>query len=195
MLYDTARGMSFLHENNILHLDLKPDNLLVNSLFADSACCVKITDFGTSRFTKKNNTNSDDKGLGTPIYLAPEAYRDEYTPAGDVYSFAITSWEIFYQDEPYKEFKSLFEIKQYVEEGKRLRIDETMPLLLKIMIESCWKQNPQDRITFDEICRSLVKIIDDAPNHLNLDSAVDDEKIKDFVTSRQTRIQNMLDEY
>ncbi|BFU18178.1 protein kinase domain containing protein [Entamoeba histolytica] len=195
MLYDTARGMSFLHENNILHLDLKPDNLLVNSLFADSACCIKITDFGTSRFTKKNNTNSGDKGLGTPIYVAPEAYRDEYTPAGDVYSFAITAWEIFYQDEPYKEFKSLFDIKQYVEEGKRLVIDETMPLLLKIMIESCWKQNPQDRLTFEEICWSLVKMIDDAPNHLNLDSAVDEEKIKDFVTSRQARVQSMLDEY
>ena len=37
----------FLHENNILHRDFKPDNLLVVSKNPDSAVCVKLTDFGT----------------------------------------------------------------------------------------------------------------------------------------------------
>jgi len=194
LMYDTARGMAFLHENRILHLDLKPDNLLINSLFADSACCVKITDFGTSRFTKKGS-KSEDKGLGTPIYVAPEAYKDIYTEAGDVYSYAVTCWEIFYQEEPYKDFKSLFEIKDYVVSGKRLKLDDTIPTLLKNMIEACWKNEPDERITFEEVCKRFIAIVDDQEQHMELDADVDIEKIKRFVDEREERIQNMLTEF
>ncbi|BFU18175.1 protein tyrosine kinase domain-containing protein [Entamoeba histolytica] len=193
MLFDTARGMQFLHENRIMHLDLKPDNLLVNSLYTDSACCIKITDFGTSRMVKKTNKN-EDKGLGTPIYAAPETYHDEYSYAGDVYSFAITAWEIFYQDEPYKEFKSLFDIKQYVTDGKRLGIDETMPPGLKELIQKCWKQHPIERYSFDQVTRELVKVDEDAPNHIELDNYVSDQRIEELINKRTERIQEQLKE-
>ncbi|EDR24510.1 serine-threonine protein kinase, putative [Entamoeba dispar SAW760] len=194
MLFDTARGMQFLHENRIMHLDLKPDNLLVNSLYTDSACCIKITDFGTSRFTKKNNKNSEDKGLGTPIYAAPETYHDEYTNAGDVYSYAISAWELFYQEEPYKEFKSLFEIKDYVESGKRLGFDTSIPMLLKGLIQDCWKQNVGERPSFEQVCKRLVKLDEDAINHLELDNDVSDGRIEEIINNRTQRMQDQLNE-
>lgn len=192
MLYDTTRGMTFLHDNNILHLDLKPDNLLVNSLYADSACCIKITDFGTSRFTKR--IGSEDRGLGTPVYSAPETYYDIYTPACDVFSYAITAWEIFYQKEPYKDFKSVFDIKKSVQSGERLNIDETMPDILKSIIEQCWAQECTSRPSFATITRLFSKINDESLNRPDLDAGVDQAKIEELVQRRTERKQKLINE-
>ena len=172
--------MNFLHKNNILHLDLKPDNLLVNSLYADSSCCVKITDFGTSRFTQKLNK---EKGLGTPLYLSPESYRDIYTQKNDVYSFAITAWELFYAEEPYKDFKSLFEIKNYVCDGKRLEIDDTMPQEWASVIENCWKQEPESRPDFNRIVKDIGKFKN--VENAKLDEGVDMDKIDIVLQERK----------
>ncbi|EDR21858.1 serine-threonine protein kinase, putative [Entamoeba dispar SAW760] len=193
MLFDTARGMQFLHENRIVHLDLKPDNLLVNSLYFDSACCIKITDFGTSRITEKNKIDgNDNKGLGTPVYLAPECYEDDYSFAGDVFAFAITSWELYYQEEPYKDFKSLFQIKEFVKSGKRLPLDDSMPSLFKELIQECWKQNKGDRLNFEQVSQRLVKIIDDEVNHPELDTNTYADKIEDYINTRSKKLDSLL---
>ncbi|ELP93840.1 serine-threonine protein kinase, putative [Entamoeba invadens IP1] len=193
ILFDTARGMQFLHENRIMHLDLKPDNLLVNSLDPNSACSVKITDFGTSRFTKKTMGMNVDKGLGTPIYAAPEAFKDEYTFGGDVYSFGITAWEIFYQEEPYKDFKSLFDIKIHVESGKRLNINDKMPILYKNMVEGCWKQDTSARLNFEAVIKALVKIDEECTNHqLTSSTEEDEEVIKKTIARRNEKMEALL---
>ncbi|BFU22493.1 protein tyrosine kinase domain-containing protein [Entamoeba histolytica] len=193
MLFDTARGMQFLHENRIMHLDLKPDNLLVNSLCSESPCCIKITDFGTSRFTKSSYSN-EDKGLGTPIYAAPECYNDKYSFASDVYAYGVTAWEIFYEDEPYKEFKSLFEIKDYVLQGKRLKIDDFMPLNLKELIEDCWKQKPEERLGFERVCNYLVLISSSLEDASALDEGVDLSKIESLIVKRNERLNTLMNE-
>ncbi|ELP84062.1 serine-threonine protein kinase, putative [Entamoeba invadens IP1] len=194
MLFDTSRGMQFLHENRIMHLDLKPDNLLVNSLDPNSACSIKITDFGTSRFTKKTIKNNEDRGLGTPIYAAPETFKDEYTFAGDVYSFAITSWQVFYQVEPYNELKSVFDIKKHVEEGKRLLVDEKMPKYYSEMVVNCWDQDPSKRPTFDQVSRCFIAINDDVENRSDLDADVSLDKIDSLIATRNQRLRKNLDE-
>ncbi|ELP84338.1 tyrosine protein kinase transforming protein ros, putative [Entamoeba invadens IP1] len=192
MLFDTARGMQFLHENKIMHLDLKPENLLVNSLDSNSVCSIKITDFGTSRFTKKSLKKGEEKGLGTPIYASPESFRDEYTYAGDVYSYGITAWEIFYQQEPYKEFKSIFEIKNYVENGKRLEIGNEMPRLYRDLVEECWRQNPRERPSFDLIAKNIVGVDEDVINHNSLDLEYSFDKLENITQKRMQRMQQTL---
>ncbi|ELP92465.1 serine-threonine protein kinase, putative [Entamoeba invadens IP1] len=195
MLFDTSRGMQFLHENRIMHLDLKPDNLLVNSLDPNSACSIKITDFGTSRFTKKSIKSGEDKGLGTPIYAAPESFKDEYTFAGDVYSFAITAWEIFYQKEPYKEFMSIFEIKNHVIAGRRLKIDEKMPRLYREIINSCWQHDPTKRPGFDQITKMVIVTDEDCCNHCELDNNnTFIEKTEGLINKRMSKMRELLDE-
>ncbi|BFU23614.1 protein tyrosine kinase domain containing protein [Entamoeba histolytica HM-1:IMSS-B] len=194
MLLDCAKGMVFLHENKIVHLDLKPDNLLVNSLYAESSSCVvKITDFGTSRIIKKNNScDNENKGLGTPLYLSPEAYDDVYSFEGDVFSFAVMAWELFYATEPYKECKSLFEIKDFVKSGKRLPFDDTIPICLKTLIEECWKQKPDERPKFGDICKDMYKIVGDAPNHPEFDVNVSMERIEEIINEKAARVNELL---
>ena len=189
ILFDTARGMAFLHENKILHLDLKPDNILMNSLYDDSNCVCKITDFGTSRLVRSGQS---DKGLGTTIYAAPEAHRDVYTFKSDVFSFAVTAWEVFYQTEPYKEARSLFEIKDMVIAGQRLALAEPVPKLLSDLIADCWKQEGADRPGFDTVSKRLTRILDDAENQSALDLGYDPAQIEAYVFARGAKMAEMM---
>ncbi|BFU18361.1 protein kinase, putative [Entamoeba histolytica HM-1:IMSS-B] len=191
ILYDTSKGMVFLHENNIMHLDLKPDNILLNSLYSDSGCVAKITDFGTSRFTKRKN---NDKGLGTPIYIAPECYQDKYYNASDVFSFAITAWELFYAKEPYSECKSVFDIKNIVINGGRLEIDEKMPDKLRSLIVNCWKQEPNERPNFLAISKSMTEICKDAINHKEFDKDVSNKRIEQIIAKKKELIESMTED-
>jgi tRNA A-37 threonylcarbamoyl transferase component Bud32 len=85
-----ARGMLVLHENSILHRDLKPDNLLVFSLNPSDEVLVKLTDFGTSRAVADDQSRQYTKGVGTPIYMAPELVKGKpYGKAADVYSYGV----------------------------------------------------------------------------------------------------------
>ncbi|CAE8595057.1 unnamed protein product, partial [Polarella glacialis] len=90
ILLDVARGMTYLHmlTTVILHLDLKPANILVEKSVPPKG---QITDFGLSRFAR--NSLPQPK-VGTEKYMAPEvAQRKAYGPAADVFSFGrIIIW-------------------------------------------------------------------------------------------------------
>ncbi|ELP88024.1 serine-threonine protein kinase, putative [Entamoeba invadens IP1] len=192
MLYDISRGMQFLHENLIMHLDLKPNNLLVNSLDFNSACSIKIVDFGTSLFTKKLLKTGKNKELYSPIYEAPETFNDIYTFASDVFSFGITAWEIFYQEQPYKEFKNILDIVKQVQMGKRLEIDGNMPKLYRKVVNDCWQNDPFNRPNFECITKMIVAMNEDTNNYCELDNCKFDKKTEELIITRTERMKRML---
>jgi class 3 adenylate cyclase/ABC-type sugar transport system substrate-binding protein len=91
-LFDVARGMNFLHSSNVVHGDIKPANILVD----DTYHC-KLGDFGFSR-----ELGAVAFG-GTPEYMAPECLHNplNQTPASDMYSFAISVWQIVSRGRPF----------------------------------------------------------------------------------------------
>lgn len=66
---DISSGMAFLHGSDILHRDLKPDNVLCVQLAVDAPVVCKINDFGTSRAIANKSNIALTKGLGTPLYM------------------------------------------------------------------------------------------------------------------------------
>lgn len=68
---DVAEALQFLHANNILHRDIKAENVLVVSTTRDASVNVKLTDFGTARSVVEQATMKFTKGVGTPTYMAP----------------------------------------------------------------------------------------------------------------------------
>ncbi|ELP89309.1 protein serine/threonine kinase, putative [Entamoeba invadens IP1] len=124
LLIDASKGILYLHNNGILHRDIKPDNILVFTLDTNEKVNAKLTDFGSSRNINLLMTNMTfTKGIGTPVYMAPEVLNQEkYKKSSDIYSFGITMYETFGWSEPYNkvDFKFLWNIAEFVISGKRL---------------------------------------------------------------------------
>ncbi|EDR25790.1 serine-threonine protein kinase, putative [Entamoeba dispar SAW760] len=194
---DIARGMEYLHENDILHRDLKTDNVLVYSKNPSDPITAKVTDFGTSRSFIESSSKIALQNIGTPVYMAPEISRkDQMTLKSDVYSFAICMLEIWLGRDPYNptKFPDSESILRFVGAGKRLDISDDCPL--KSIIEQSWQHRSSDRPTFKEIVNTLEtvlkKIIDksksDSNNKNQSTSIKTDSQIKTSSTSNQHTI-------
>ncbi|KXS11802.1 kinase-like protein, partial [Gonapodya prolifera JEL478] len=86
-LFDIARGLKYHHENHILHLDVKPENALVDKLHQ-----AMVTNFGTCLI---HVLEGSDRGVGTKGYMAPERLRGEIrTEKADVFAFGISLFEV-----------------------------------------------------------------------------------------------------
>ena len=84
-----SQALMHLHAKSIIHRDVKPQNILANR----SLHVVKVSDFGLSIVREESKAASG--VTGTPVYAAPELWEElSYGPAADVYSLAITTWEI-----------------------------------------------------------------------------------------------------
>ena len=162
MALDIARGMNYLHKNRIIHRDLKPDNVLVASVDADSCVCGKLSDFNTSRFMGNEALLAKTRGVGTPIYMAPEIHDGKrYSSAADVYSFALTMWSIWAQKEPYSELTSSLQLYQLIINGERLPVPAGIPEPLARLTRECWAQDPDERPSFATIVSVLEPIFRD----------------------------------
>ncbi|ELP86826.1 protein serine/threonine kinase, putative [Entamoeba invadens IP1] len=159
MILDSAKGITYLHENGILHRDIKPDNILVFSFDLNERVIAKLTDFGSARNINLLMTNMTfTKGIGTPKYMAPEILKQEkYTKSSDVYSFAITMYEVFGWCDVYPKeiFKYPWKIADFVVIGKRVDKKESIPDNMFEIIRNCWKQNKNERIQIKEITNIL----------------------------------------
>jgi hypothetical protein len=83
---DAAEGLDFLHERNVFHRDIKPDNILLLHGHA------KIADFGLARLQERQMMTVS--FAGTPVYMAPEAWGGKGGPRSDQYSLAFAYGEL-----------------------------------------------------------------------------------------------------
>ncbi|KAL9644993.1 hypothetical protein ABK040_004486 [Willaertia magna] len=145
-------GLSYLHENGIVHCDIKSGNILV-----DERSNVYLTDFGCSK--KMNSITQqdlDDKSItGTPNYIAPECIKDQnYTRAADIWSFGCTVCEMFSQNPPWFHVLSKFEqpvhpiqLMHYImtNEDDSVEIPSNASEVAKDFIRQCLQRDPSKR--------------------------------------------------
>lgn len=124
--YDVCSGMESAHEANVVHRDLKPNNILINE---DSI--LKIVDFGVAAATQSTDTKLTKTGLlvGTPTYMAPEQVLgkdvDERT---DIYSLGAIMYEMLTGKPPYSGKDSMSIMYQHVQ-GKATKVSEKNELV------------------------------------------------------------------
>jgi serine/threonine protein kinase/WD40 repeat protein len=97
---DIAAAVAAAHETGVLHLDLKPDNVL---LAADGR--LRVVDFGLARLGRREDTTVEQAGMtvaGTPAYMGPEIWRGEPpSDAADAWAFGVVLCELLSGQTPY----------------------------------------------------------------------------------------------
>src|SRR3954452_15949778 len=95
---EIARALGAAHARNIVHRDVKPQNVLI-----DEEGSAKVTDFGIARSLDEEGLTAEGRVLGTTDYVAPEqALGHPCTAQSDLYSLGIVLWEMLTGQFPFK---------------------------------------------------------------------------------------------
>lgn len=170
ILIGICRGMYFLHKNNRIHRDLKDTNVLI-----DNNGHPHITGFTPSAYLEEGQKL--DAKIGTPLYMAPEVIKGEYDFSADVYSFAILMNKILTGKESIGEEKHAYRHMQQVLDGCRPVIDQPIKKSFRVVIEKCWSEDTDERLTFEELFNKFAY-----DKEYRLDD-VDEAKIQSYVES------------
>lgn len=144
-----ANGMKYLHSKKIIHRDLKPSNILLTKQDV-----LKISDFGTHKvFYDEKLPVTSVTYAGTHAYMAPEVIRSEpYSYPIDVWSYGVVLWEILTSDEPYKNLDSSAVVWAVGNNSFKLPVPSNFPGGFSRILDGCWKANPTERLTFQQVC-------------------------------------------
>lgn len=127
------RGLHYLHSHDppIIHRDLKCDNIFVNG----NTGKVKIGDLGLAIVMQQPTARSV---IGTPEFMAPELYEEEYNELVDIYSFGMCLLEMVTCEYPYNECRNPAQIYKKVTSGIRpASLGKVNDLEVKEFIEKC----------------------------------------------------------
>ncbi|PHU10717.1 hypothetical protein BC332_22577 [Capsicum chinense] len=149
---DVSKGMNYLHQNNIIHRDLKAANLLM-----DENEVIKVADFGVARVKAQSGVMTAE--TGTYRWMAPEVIEHKpYDHKADVFSFGVVLWELLTGKLPYEYLTPLQAAIGVVQKGLRPTIPKHTPPKLAELLQTCWQQDPTSRPDFSEIVDILQQI-------------------------------------
>ncbi|KAG8849172.1 hypothetical protein FRB91_010201 [Serendipita sp. 411] len=164
LLFEVAQGVNYLHSHKpiVVHGDLKPANILV-----DSKGTAKLCDFGVIRLIKEEvntGTTSTTVHTGTTRYLSKELVVAEHpipTLASDCYALGCVALEFAYLQPPYANHKTTWNILKDISNdlppARRFAGANDYPghCILWDLLEACWKLEPEARPSAWLICVPL----------------------------------------
>ena len=136
-----ARTVHYAHQHGILHRDIKPGNILL-----DTSGEPHLTDFGLARLVEVDSTVTEtEQIMGTPSYMAPEQATDAKSAdhRSDIFSMGRILYELYSGD-----------TSAAVQDLKRL------PIHVAMIVDTCTKSNPDERFqSVEELHQAFMSIV------------------------------------
>lgn len=140
---EVAQGLGVAHEVGMVHRDVKPQNVLI-----DSTGRAKLTDFGIARELNDEGVTATGRVIGTTDYVAPEqAMGKDVDPRSDIYSLGIVLYEMLTGDVPFEADNQIGVAMKHVNEplpdiqAQRPDISAASARV----VEKATEKNPDDR--------------------------------------------------
>ncbi|KAF9441525.1 kinase-like protein, partial [Macrolepiota fuliginosa MF-IS2] len=149
-----AQGLKYLHDNNVIHGDLKPNNILIGT-YGEPLLC----DFGRSKILTYSGFTATSL-VGACRYQAPELFDDnaKLSRATDVYAFAISFYEIWTGRRPYRGITNDSAVILKVSQG--MRPEPPSPPwphqeIIWPLLEECWQKMYANRPLISQVVDRL----------------------------------------
>eukprot|EP00051_Salpingoeca_urceolata_P024008 m.415016 g.415016 ORF g.415016 m.415016 type:complete len:1430 (-) comp20177_c0_seq1:148-4437(-) len=146
-------ALAYLHGSDIVHRDVKGDNVLVNTYSGT----LKLADFGTSKRMAGLNPRTDTLA-GTPWYMAPEVIQSDthdYGREADIWSLGCTVWQMARGKPPLVELRDPEEVMEAIGiYREHEEIPDTWPESLRKFLSLCFLVDPKKRPSADELLRT-----------------------------------------
>ncbi|XP_057388253.1 focal adhesion kinase 1 isoform X5 [Balaenoptera acutorostrata] len=155
--YQLSTALAYLESKRFVHRDIAARNVLVSS-----NDCVKLGDFGLSRYMEDSTYYKASKGKLPIKWMAPESINfRRFTSASDVWMFGVCMWEILMHGvKPFQGVKNNDVIGR-IENGERLPMPPNCPPTLYSLMTKCWAYDPSRRPRFTELKAQLSTILEE----------------------------------
>jgi serine/threonine-protein kinase len=183
LMMPVAAAMTAVHAAGLLHLDLKPSNILLDSA-VDAAwtdACPKVADFGIARpLTDLGASSTSTAGpWGTPSYMAPEQVAGDRAglgPAADIYALGAILYELVTGRPPFLAASPIDTLNQIreAEPASPRRLNSSVPRDLDTICLRCLRKDPNRRYpSAQALADDLDRFLDGRPIEARSVSAVE----------------------
>ena len=147
-----ARGIESAHNKNIIHRDIKPQNIIIST-----EGMVKVTDFGIAKATSSNTISSD--VMGSVHYASPEQARNGFVDGrSDIYSLGIVMFEMVTGRVPFDGETTVAVALQHLQEeiARPSKYAPDLPISFEKIILKCTQKTPDRRYqTIEELLADI----------------------------------------
>lgn len=142
---EVSLGLDFIHSKNIIHRDIKSDNVLIE--IDNDTLRAKIADFGVCRIEQdlKGLDTATFMGAGSPLWMAPEIFQKygvDPSKKTDVYALGVVMWEIAALARPYSGVMDPQKIGLYKQDGIIEEVPPTTPPNYEALLRRCQHPDP-----------------------------------------------------
>lgn len=185
---DIAEALEHAHQNNLVHCDIKPHNILLTT-----SGRVKVTDFGIAKAITSTTMNHGNTVLGSVHYFSPEQARGISVSAkSDIYSLGVLLYEMLTGSVPFKgETPVSIALKHLQDEPIPVRKhNELIPPMAEAIVSKAMEKNPDNR--YNNIT-DMIRDLDLVQNYFNsrYNKPISEDE---FATQIIPRQQNIVEE-
>jgi len=166
-MYQILQGLQYLHSNNIVHRDIKPQNILIDK---NNVC--KIADFGFARY--KDQDKLLETMCGSPLYMAPEIIKHQhYSMKADIWSVGVVFYQMLTGQQPLKS-KNFYELSKKIDNGDAsISIPLDIPSKSRVILENILIFDSDKRIDVFKCLELVNAAIINEDNIFQMDNSIE----------------------